>query len=407
MDALYWVPKRSSGPQPPPHWSYTSLKQFSDCPRKWCLANSNFDELNGGKIPNVPNPSQITGRIVHGMLDSLERFREMFCADGDSLCTAELDELLSKFGVRKRARELLVNEKAGLNKNLRCKPDKILGQISLDDCVAQFKRVVVNRYPHGPCKTVSRKASVKTSGRTAMRSVGAEIELSHNDPPLIGYVDYVGDGKIVEVKTGKFAEEHLAQAKFYALLYKYQFGAPPSLVSVEYASASEQSFTQQIDPEELVALDREVRETIQNAHNQIEDHEFKAIPSAENCRHCHVRFACEDYWRSEQTKSLRLSLGSVRAFEFGGSAKQVYLDTELQELPSNWEPSTSMTGEVQFNDDVTVNLRIGASLCPKNDEVKPARARILNAEIRLEETGMTIGTTSASEVFWLAVMDRR
>jgi len=345
------------------------------------LANSNFDELNGERIPNLPNPGQVTGRIVHGMLESLERFREMFCADGEGLHTAELDELLSKFGARKRAKELLVNEKAGLNKNLRCKPDKVLGQISLDDCVAQFKRVVVNRYPHGPCKAASRKASTKSLGGAAKRSVGAEIELSHNDPPLIGYVDYVGDGKIVEVKTGQFAEEHLAQAKFYALLYKYQFGNPPSVVSVQYTSASEQSFTQEIDPEELVTLDREVRETIQNAHSQIEGHEFEAIPSTENCRYCHVRFACEDYWSSQKTKSLRLSFDSARTFEFGGSAKQVYLDIELEELPSNWEPSTPMTGEVQFNDVGTVKLRIGASLCPKSDEVKPARARILNAKI--------------------------
>ncbi|MDP6721030.1 MAG: PD-(D/E)XK nuclease family protein [Pirellulaceae bacterium] len=251
MDALYWVPRKFTNPGPPDRWSYTSLKQFSNCPKRWLLANATFEELGGEKIPTVPNASQLTGRIVHGMLDGLEHFRQEFCADGDGLRSPELDELLSKFGTRKRARELLAKEKASLSKNLRCKPNRILGQISLDDCVTQFKRVVVNRYPRGPCKAVARTARAKTPDRSAKRSVGAEIELSHDNPPLIGYVDYVGEGKIVEVKTGQFAEEHLAQAKFYALLYKYQFGESPSVVSVEYASASEHSFTQQFDLKEL------------------------------------------------------------------------------------------------------------------------------------------------------------
>src|SRR5689334_22506494 len=59
-------------PQVPEFWSYSSLKDAEDCPRRWALARAKYPEIwnRAGYPPTAALPAAV-GDVIHRSLDAI------------------------------------------------------------------------------------------------------------------------------------------------------------------------------------------------------------------------------------------------------------------------------------------------------------------------------------------------
>src|SRR5579859_4395809 len=68
-------------PAPPRTWSYSSLRDATECPRRWMLSRATYPKIwSRWGYPPRPTLPILVGDVVHGILEVLVRsFREQGC----------------------------------------------------------------------------------------------------------------------------------------------------------------------------------------------------------------------------------------------------------------------------------------------------------------------------------------
>src|SRR5262249_52733328 len=110
-------------PEPPPHWSFSSLREIRTCPRRYALARASYPDLwNGRGYPRLPALAELFGKVVHDALDTI--MKAVVAAGCEPVQSPEAVTVLRRLGgyttVIERATE---NRLADLQGNPRLSDD--------------------------------------------------------------------------------------------------------------------------------------------------------------------------------------------------------------------------------------------------------------------------------------------
>lgn len=300
-------------PGVPHYWSYSSLKQVEDCPRRYSLTRASYPDLwerNG--YPQTPVPAALFGEVVHG---AVERILKAFVeADCTSAKSAEAVTVLKALGGYSAvAEQILKSRLAQLDDNPRLQSEqgRRLAR-ELDNRIPDARREIqeyLSRMPSlpritsaspGDCKISSAE---RTSGRFEIASGPyPELDLAAESLRLVGRIDLLtleADGAyITDFKTGTEDPSHQEQLLTYALLWARDRVVNPHrspLRELRVAYPSRDVVFPTPDDEALAELESNLLARIQAADDSVE----AAVPDArlsDRCGRCGVRPLCADYW---------------------------------------------------------------------------------------------------------------
>lgn len=388
MNALYHTPRPSAPPRVPDRWSFSSLREWRTCPRRWWLERATYQELSG-RYPRVPNPAAVAGQLVH---DALEAFAHHLAAAAHTDTTR--DDARRSFPVRQFMKERLRAVMTRLGTNPRANKLDLLAMIDLDKCVDQFRGVA----PDISAASTRDGAfcTAESQERDVPLSDSAELPLAIDDPAFGGKLDFVRDGVIYDFKTGSPDEGHAEQLRIYAMLFWVSFGYPPEGLVVSYASTRDRVHLPVPTTTDLAALRSDLRDEIDAANDSIRTGRVEAKPNEEVCRWCPVRQLCDSYWVSPATAGLRWP-ECVRSDDAIGSNH--HGDIELSGFSST-TGDYGYVGVAEDTDHNTLTVKLPSAWCP-GPNVRPGTIRILRARFGFDAPKPVVATARHSEVFWL------
>jgi hypothetical protein len=376
MHPLYVLHSPHQPAEPPPLWSFTALRAWRECPRKWALAHARYPNVQTETYPERVTMAAIEGTLVH---DAIEQFRENRRAGIPFRLRLFLSE---------RFQKILDTEGP---KNPRLDVSRLWAAVSFNVCADRFRTLVDGMSPQSPRREPlvggTRQAP---SGPPRPPAEDEEHYLKVDDPPLHGIIDQVQHGRLIDTKTGEAKEWHPEQLRFYALLWWIKFNERPAALELQYADDKGVVPVAVPTVAELNTLRDQLREEIAGAKELLSQRQESAHPSAEGCRFCPVRQLCQDYWTSDATLEWRTV-----------SEEQRFADVLVTKLPSGWEPGRPVAGIVTIRlgqEERPATLMIDRSRCP---EEKCDRAIILGAHVDLSGETAVVKTVVTSEVFWV------
>lgn len=297
-------------PTAPPFWSYSSLKDAEECPRRWALTRATYPAIweNPGYPPRPIQPA-IVGDIVHRALDLILRaLHERGCA---SIADPTAVEAIKRLGGYSTLIEQLIEgELKRLETNPRMENRLAAIRASLQARVPDMRRRVQTTVVRTQLTPAASAASLDPSTATATRAPlprGSHPEVSLKAPQvrLAGRADLLtvnDEGcAIVDYKTGQANEHHAEQLRLYALLWDQDSELNPDRLPVTALTLVYATQDEQVEPPtapELDTLASELRTHIAAVEDDIARRPPPARPEASVCHLCHVRHLCEEYWGS-------------------------------------------------------------------------------------------------------------
>lgn len=292
-------------PGPPTMWSYSSLREAEECPRRWALSRASYPDVwERAGFPQRPVVAALVGDIVHHALETvLTALHASGCGSrADASTVTVLRGLggysaLVKHGIEEQLRRLEENPRM---------TGRIEGLASILDQRApemrQRVQSVVARMPLAPGATEGSSASGTGRGPLAPGSY-PEQELRAPALRFFGRADVLAvrnDGvTITDYKTGEPDPHHADQLRTYAVLWHHDLEINPSgslatTLAIVYAAHDEI-----IDGPQAAEIDdlaAKLDERVERARSDIVRLPPPARPSPDNCRYCGVRQMCEEYW---------------------------------------------------------------------------------------------------------------
>ncbi len=273
---LFLIGHIGGAPKPPAWWSFSGLREFEECPRRWVLARTHV-ECFGGPIPQKPGKRTVEGILLHGLLES---YGKHIRTDSDA-----------PFRPRQSLRELLASWSLTNLANRRVDARALSAQVGIEEVLRNFSvaREYIPTVGHGdPC----RERSI-SSGR---RTLGSEVWMEDPLSRLRGKLDFVTPSEIVEFKSGDSCDWHKDQLRFYGALHVAATGRAVKRLRLVYGRG---------DARGEVILEGDAiggmslngyRARADTADQIIKSGKIDAKPCVERCRGCHVRALCQAYW---------------------------------------------------------------------------------------------------------------
>jgi hypothetical protein len=70
LHQLYVLRPPDEPPTVPSHWSWSSLSEWRDCPRRWWLLRAKYSFASNGRYPIRISADSLRGQIVHDALET-------------------------------------------------------------------------------------------------------------------------------------------------------------------------------------------------------------------------------------------------------------------------------------------------------------------------------------------------
>lgn len=382
MNSFYLLSHPIEAAGPPKSWSWSSLSEWSQCPKRWWLKRCKYSNVSSSKYPSRISVASLHGILIHHALEALSQQRRA----GRSI---------RDFNAYDAIKLKLHQELDVLNANPRTNCDTIAANFSLDKCLADFYRIAKQIYngTQQPENTGAFDGAMPNRKSICLEEYAIYI----TDPPIFGILDRVTNGRVAEFKSGDstsvFAEEHERQLQFYSVLWWLKFGQPVTGLELRYANGQVKSVPPLNDDELTIAVARIKRE-IAEAEASLASPPPRANPSLQNCRYCSVRHLCDEYWKNTATIPLRTTSSAV-------TSRANSCDIRIVDLPSTWKGGASFRGQVESKDFGVVELSIPKTKCPGPDIEHVDEIRILSASINFSDEATLISIAAHSEVFWL------
>lgn len=350
-------------PGVPDVWSFSSLGDFAECPRRWALKRTPVRLFNGN-IPEQPTRRSLEGILLHSLV---ERFSS---SDG-----------LQPFRPRRELLAVLDEWQAKNSSNPRVRAERLAGAVGVEEILRAFADIA----PQLP----QRWAAFRVTKKPARRAPANCTEVGLRDPnsKLVGRADAVRGAEIVEIKTGQQRDRDTEQVLFYAALYLAIYGKPPDRLTVVYTALNERVDVQVPTRNDLQALLNSLRTRYTEVEQAVIAGTFDPLPEPAKCSMCHVRPFCGAYWRTFETSvpnSAGESLfGDYKSGEDAllsrvGAGAGAYLRDRIHGLPSS----------LYFAENTAINIREGS-----------ARLRITNLNITRDAQCISLYFTEGSEVY--------
>lgn len=268
---------QSTGPVVPNLWSFSALRDFDECPKRWGLSHKSFS-LFAGPFPQKPSRKTTEGILLHELLENYG------AAAGE------------KFRPRQALLLLLSKWREENRMNPRIDSTLIAGQIAVEEILRAFKQATAFISPR-PERAESLSRTLQGSG---VRS-GSEVWLRDPKSKLYGRADHVESGEIIDFKTGENNPTHVDQLLFYAALYFAATKRRPEKLTLVYTRTGTEIAAPVPGVSELESLLSSVRMRAESAERSVAANDLRARPERTKCRFCHVRAACDEYWSHRQS----------------------------------------------------------------------------------------------------------
>ncbi len=293
-------------PLAPGFWSYSSLGNAEECPRRWMLSRADYGDLwDGPGYPPRPTLAALTGSVVHRCLELLlTTFQAQGCMSVTDPSAVEAIRGLG--GYSKLVNSVITEELAALQGNPRA-----------IELVATLERQLVKKVPH-----IRERAQLAISCAQLMadhhgseiRSDAAtrtgitpgshaEVELRADELRLLGRADLITVGEtgctIMDYKTGTPSDHHAEQLRLYGLLWTQDREINPDQIPIERLVVSYATHDEVVDvpsDAELETLADQISVRIEATEEQLALRPLPANPDPEICEFCDVRHLCDDYW---------------------------------------------------------------------------------------------------------------
>lgn len=310
----------------PVRFSYTSLTEAEDCPRRWSLRRSDFPGLwSGNGYPDRPSIAALTGEVVHR---SLKTIIDALVTNG---CAGPHDEsavsvMRSLGGYSAVIQEAIGDQIRELEDNPRCSGtiEQTAGDLLLRVAdMRQETQALVSRTPflsRGPLRGTPAGSDPKATGTRHLPDGSyAEFTLRSTSLRLTGRADLVtlagSEVHIVDYKTGEPSPQHAEQLRLYALLWSRSDHLDPLRPYATRLSASYPGRDIDIDaPDktELEDIERQTGARIARVEEHLAEYPPEARPATERCRRCSVRHLCEPYWLSTELQAESVGRGDLQ-----------------------------------------------------------------------------------------------
>lgn len=292
-------------PQTPQVWSYSSLNEADECPRRWMLSRATYPEIwprHG--YPSRPILAALLGDVVHRILELvLQGFHARGCSSFADPCAVAV---LKDLGGYSKLAELVIDEqmdRLGDNPRARTRIDGLRSALSSKvPEIRQRVQEIVTRTSLQPV-SASSNAEAPTERFPLVEGSHPEVELRAPELRLAGRADLLTVTKegceITDYKTGESDPHHADQLRTYALLWSRDRELNPDGLPVRRLVLSYRSRDIEVDPPSITALaDLAARmdARISAAEDALRKRPPPARPSVSMCRLCSVRQLCDDYW---------------------------------------------------------------------------------------------------------------
>lgn len=383
--------------EPPSMWSYSSLKEAEECPRRWMLSRAAYPEVwERGGYPSRPILPNLAGEAMHGALELILRaFAEQGCESVGGACAVQV---LKAAGGYSGVLESAINRQlVALEANPRMSPRLSYLRSELQSRIPDMRRRIQSILTRTKLKATQR---ARVDGHSAERR-GALAEGSHPEVELrraglrfVGRADLItidgGKCTITDYKTGAPNPRHADQLNAYALLWTEDrevnaHGIPIKELIVAYATHDEV-----LAPPTRPDLDEftnDLVHRIADAETQLRLRPPQARPAIEMCGQCSVRHMCDDYWEGPASQRLLAPSSEARNFV---DAEATILE---QNGPRSWIVQCEPSREAALLRTPTETPAISVG----------ERVRILDllADRDGESGSLTLTMTLASETFLL------
>lgn len=297
---------RAHWPKPPEVWSYSSLQDATECPRRWSLSRGSYPSVwNQPGYPKRPVLSALVGDVVHHVLETVLRaFHARGCQSRtDGAAVAVLREL---GGYTKLVETAIDEQIRPLEQNPRMADHLESLRVSLNRRVPEIRariQNVITRIPLAASEpSPARRGQV--GGRTPLLAGShPEVELRAPSLRFVGRADLLAirsDGVVItDYKTGEPDPHHAEQLRTYALLWRTDAELNPANLPVTGLVIAYTGHHDVVDPPSASDLDHltaHIQARIEQAEAELRMRPPPAKPAPAMCRHCRVRHLCEDYW---------------------------------------------------------------------------------------------------------------
>lgn len=296
-------------PDMPEFWSYSSLRDAEECPRRWALARATYPAIwDRPGYPPRPTMPALAGQVIHGSLDAILRtFYQRGCSSiADPAATDAVRNLggysaLIERQIENQLEEFKANPRtasrvAALGSALQSRTPEIRQRV----------QSMVARATLAPTSAIARTNGKGTHMRTPLRDGShPEVPLRASDLRLFGRADVItvsSDGcSILDYKTGAPDEHHAEQLRMYQLLWSGDAELNPAqapVVSLTLSYATHDVTIEPLSPAELDSLAGELVARVRAVEDDLAFRPPPARPEPTMCRLCDVRHLCDEYWAS-------------------------------------------------------------------------------------------------------------
>jgi hypothetical protein len=288
----------------------------------------------GGAVPQKPSHRTVEGLLLHSLLEAY----------------SQADSGAGPFRPRATLLRLLKVWKEENKQNPRINSTAIANKVAVEEILRAFAQA--GRYITPLVVTARPKAVVGTSSDSALPSA-SEIWLRDPESKLCGRADHVGDGRIVDFKTGQEDTDHTHQILFYAALYLAVTGHVPKELTLVYTQTGAEVDVPVPSVSVLQDLLSATRRRASLVEKDVMVNKFQAKPDSAKCSLCHVRGLCDEYWKARLT--FREETAGLTDYEPSPSAKieiapfGVYVRDVINSKPvSLYIPSRGLQTETGF-----------------------------------------------------------
>lgn len=294
-------------PQAPARWSYSSLIEAEQCPRRWALLRASYPQIwNGRGYPRRPSVAALCGVSVHRGVELIIRALVSAGLEGvqdpgapamlrslgglSSILASVTGSVLDEQRENPRAAHIVTDLRQRLSEEaptVRAQVQQILSRMEL------------RSNPPG--------SSEGGGNRAGQLPVGSYPEQLLEAPDLgfAGVVDLllVGvDGvTITDYKTGIASADHWDQALIYAVLWLNDDRRNPTKRAVLELRIEHPSERRSIIPTgaEIARAARELVARTAAARASIDGPSPEARIGEDHCPICPVRHLCDEYWSQQ------------------------------------------------------------------------------------------------------------
>ena len=293
-------------PAAPAMWSYSSLSEAQECPRRWMLSRARYPRIwDREGYPPRPILAGLIGNTTHRALEViLGTLQARGCVSVSD--PSAVEALRDIGGFSRLLEDTVAAELEPLQGNPRVADqlasirERLLREVP---AIREHLQATVSRTRLQPPSDDQPITDTQPSRGPLARGSHPEVKLRAEGLRLIGRADLItldDDGcAITDYKTGAPSEHHADQLRLYALLWSRDNEINPGGLPVRRLVVAYTTHDETLDGPsagELETLAGALSERIAKAERDLSCPPAPAYPAPEVCRNCSVRHLCDDYW---------------------------------------------------------------------------------------------------------------